>query len=587
MDKKFLKGMTAVLALMTAFPGFAACGGGDVKDIEFDESGNIIPSDETVIINYWGVADKYEEMAMEVIVDSFNEKYEGIIEVVYTPKSANGYHDNFILNMMDGPDVAQVDEQYFKNYVDQGVLEDITSFYNKSLTDWTETNGAKGLDSADMMNGVMDRYRYNPQTTTSDVTDPLYAVTKDLTPTAIFFNKKFFTQANITITNETEESIAAWNKANPDNKKIIKAFYEKDGQYYFNKAISMSWQECIELSNKLMSEGNADYGFFTEWWFNYGFSVGGDCIEYVETSDTSYNGGYWEFTLNDSSKNYIVKDDAEAITVNGNTYEAGKIVAWADKKTLPAEQTEAFNELPSQCEAFTAFVRRSKGKNQVVDNVSGMSNFYGADANGDLKGYAITPAPKDATEGKAAYFTSNKVAMLVTTAMYQRQFTEIMGADVFDVAPMLQYKEYSADGTEVLVHGIEGAHSGSEGIAMNANSNNKNAAWVFMEYVASKEGQEVFATTGQNVPYYSSLAYEADGAFLSNAYAAENAIVFSYATEYQTPGDWWYLKDNKWITDWAGKLNTEVRNGDWTLSQFYNSSEYKKTQSLLNAYTKK
>lgn len=586
MSKKFLKTMAAVFALMMAFPGFAACGGGDEDDIQFDDEGNIIPSDETVIINYWGVADKYEEMAMEEVVASFNEKYEGIIEVVYTPKSANGYNENFILNMMDGPDVAQVDEQYFKNYVDQGVLEDISSFYNKALTDWTETSGSKGLDADDMIEGVMDRYRYNPQTTTSNTDDPLYAVTKDLTPTGIFYNKKFFTQAGITVVEETEESIAAYNKSHPTSKKIIKAFYQKDGEYYFNKSIAMNWEECIELSNVLMSEGGADYGFFTEWWFNYAFSVGGDCIEYVETEDSNYNGGFWKFTLNDNSKNYIVKDDASAITVNGNTYQPGEIVAYTDKAQLTATQKASCNELPSQREAFTEFVRLSQPKNQKVDSGLG-TNFYGADANGDVYGYAVTPAPDEATEGKAAYFTNGKVAMLATTAMYQRQFAELMGADKFDVAPMLQYKEYSEDGTEVLVHGIEGAHSQSEGVAMNANSNNKNAAWVFMEYVAGKEGQEVFASTGQSVPYYGSLAFDEEGAFLTNQYAADNSIIFANATMWQTPGDWWYLKDNKWIVDWSGVLNTNVRNGDMTLTQFYTCNEFKNAQSLLNAYTKK
>lgn len=48
---------TALSALMIA-PLFAACGqGGD--DIDFDENGNVIPSDKTTIINFWGWADKY------------------------------------------------------------------------------------------------------------------------------------------------------------------------------------------------------------------------------------------------------------------------------------------------------------------------------------------------------------------------------------------------------------------------------------------------------------------------------------------------------------------------------------------------
>ena len=129
----------------------------------------------------------------------------------------------------------------------------------------------------------------------------------------------------------------------------------------------MSWQECVDLSNKLMADGNVDYGFFTEQWFNHAFSVGGDCIECVATNDAAYNGGYWEFTLNDSSKNYIVKDDADSITINGNTYNPGEIISWIDKKSLTTEQKASCNELPSQREAFTEFVRLSQSKEQVID----------------------------------------------------------------------------------------------------------------------------------------------------------------------------------------------------------------------------
>lgn len=591
MKRKFFKFTAAILSVLIMVGGTVGCGNKGGGDITFDDSGNIIPSDETIYVNYWGVADEYEQKAMNAVVDAFNAKYKGVIQVEYTPKPANGYSENFVLNMLGGPDVAQVDESYFKGYVEQGVLADITSLYNDALNKYVSTNGAEGLDGSDMMEGIMDRYRYNVTTTTSNPSDPLFAVMKDLTPTATYFNTEIFAKAGITVISESEESIAAWNKANPSNKKIIKAYYVQDGKHYFNKSIAMSWQECIDLSKKLMADGDVDYGFFTEWWFNHGFSVGGDCIEYVETSDSQYNGGYWEFTLNDSSKNYIVKDDVASLTVNGNTYKAGEIISWTDKKSLTDSQKASCNQLPSQREAFTEFVRLSQPASQVVDNVNGVyssvSDFYGADANGNLYGYGITPAPKDATEGKANYFSNGKVAMLATTTLSQRQFAELMGEGAFDVAPMLQYKEYSEDGTEVLVHGIQAGHSQSEGIAINANSENKNAAWVFVQYVASKEGQEVFASTGQGVPYYKSLAFDPNGAFLTNPYGADNAIVFANATENQTPGDWWYLKDNKWITAWSTRLNTEVRNGDWSLSEFYNSTEYLNTQALLNAYTKK
>ncbi len=595
MKKRFM-GMaaTALSALMIA-PLFAACGqGGD--DIDFDENGNVIPSDKTTIINFWGWADKYEEAVFNKLVSNFNEKYSGVIKVNYTPKSSSGYSDNFVVNMIGGPDIAYADERYFKSYADQGVLYDVSEFYKESVKNYLTSEGKNGLDEADMLPYTTDRYRYDPVTTTSEQTDPLYGLAKDLAPTAIYFNTKFFQNAGITVISETEESIRDYNEAHPTAKKKIKAYYEENGSYYFNKSIAMSWQECVDLSKKLQkpkkegdggTEGGADYGFFSEWWFNYGFTVGGDCIEYVPTNDPAFNGGYWEFTLADEEKNYIVKDGGQPITVGGNTYSAGQIVEYNDKKLLTAEQKAQCNVLPSQREAFTEFVRLSQGADQLVDTVT-IENFYGAGEGGKLYGYGITPDPNSMSENKNAYFSSGKVAMLVSTASVQRQFTENMrGENKFDVCPMLVYKEYSADGTEVLVHGVEGAHSGSVGIVMNANTKNPNAAWLFMEYIASKEGQEIQASGGFAVPYYKSLAYAQDGVFLKSDYAAENAIVFAKATAYETPGDWWYLKDKKWIDDWARVLNSDVRNGKKSLTQFYESAEYKNTQKLLNAYTAK
>lgn len=584
--------VTALMIASASAGCFSACGaGGD--DVGIDDGGNIIPSDKTTIINFWGWADKYEEAAFSKLVSNFNERYAGVIKVNYTPKSSSGYNDNFVVNMIGGPDIAYADERYFKSYAEQGALYDITEFYNSSVANYEASGGKSGLDAGDMFSYTTERYRYNPVTTTSLPSDPLYAVAKDLAPTGIYFNSKFFKRAGITIVSETEEEIEAYNAAHPDGKKIIKAFYRQNGAYYFNKSIAMSWEECRELAQILQTEGGASYGFFSEWWFNYGFTVGGDCIEYMETEDAQFNGGYYKFTLNDSSKNYIVKDNCEGtVRVNGNEYSAGEIVSYQDKSFLTAEQKAQCNELPSQREAFTEFVRLSAGTDKLVDNVADVytdgSKFYGADQNGDVYGYGITPRPSVMSENKNAYFSSGKVAMLVSTASVQRQFTENMtGDNEYDVCPMLVYKEYSADGTEVLVHGAKAAHSGSVGIVMNAHTKYPNAAWLFMEYIASKEGQAIQAREGFAVPYYRSLAYDRDGVFLNSSYAAENAVVFSLAAEYERPGDWWYLKDNKWIIDWSGVLNTDVRNATKSLTQFYQSKEFLATQELLNAYTKR
>lgn len=79
------------------------------------------------------------------------------------------------------------------------------------------------------------------------------------------------------------------------------------------------------------------------------------------------------------------------------------------------------NQLPSQREAFTEFVRLSQAEGQLVDDVKGVyssvSEFYGAGADGKIYGYGVTPDPQSMSENKNSYFSSGKVAMLVSTAV--------------------------------------------------------------------------------------------------------------------------------------------------------------------------
>lgn len=76
----------------------------------------------------------------------------------------------------------------------------------------------------------------------------------------------------------------------------------------FNASIAMSWDEvedlgmiCTKLHN---SESESVYGYFTQWWFCYGWSVGGDCVEDM-TGD-----GAWAFSLSDYTANYMVTEAA-------------------------------------------------------------------------------------------------------------------------------------------------------------------------------------------------------------------------------------------------------------------------------------
>ena len=357
----------------------------------------------------------------------------------------------------------------------------------------------------------------------------------------------------------------------------------------------MSWDECVTLATLVQNSARKTekksniYGYFTEWWFNYGWSVGGDCIEYVETDDPAYNGGYYDFTLMDSTKNYIVADDnADGFTVNGTHYEAGEIISWQDKlvdtkaaanarairsEVLQAAGEGKLNELPSQRDAFVEFVRIGQKSNVEVES--------------GLKGYGICPSPTSigGDAGKTAAFAKGELAMLVDGRWNVVEFRSQMdGKYKWDVAPLPQYKTYDAEGN-IDTHGVQAGHSGSVALCINAKSNKKNAAWKFAEFIGGRTGQTAQSLSGFAIPSQKDLANSE--VFLQSDKNPQNSIVFVRAAEYETPGDWWYLTDKQWIDDWAGVLNGDVRNGNKTLSQFETDSKYLKTWSLLKEYTKK
>ena len=154
----------------------------------------------------------------------------------------------------------------------------------------------------------------------------------------------------------------------------------------------------------------------------------------------------------------------------------------------------------------------------------------------------------------------------------------------WDVAPLPMYKEYDSEGN-ITVHGIEAGHSGSVALCINSKTKYPAAAWKFAEFIGGRIGQEAQAISGFAIPSQKAIANSE--VFLQSDKNPRNSIVFVRAAEHQTPGDWWYLKNNDWIDDWALYLNGTVRNGLDTLSGFEHHNDYLKTWGLLKEYTKK
>ena len=599
--RKSLKILSLLLSGMIA-AGVSACnktGGGDV---DLDSSGNIRPGPggETTI-TFWGYGDENELDVFQTLVKQFNEINKGVIKVKYETQGSDGYGEKAKLALRQSKasvDILYVGDSDFKSYAGLGYLEPLDNYLKTSSE----------VKIEEMWETSVNRFKYDVKTTTQDGPDAHYwGIPKDIGPTVIYYNETYFEDSGVTTISVAAEDLAAFNGGAKDSRGKTKAeygiegevkekgYFELGGKKYFNNQVPMSWDECVTLSQLVQKEvrskysKNNVYGYFTEWWFNYGWSVGGDCIEYVKTDDAAYNGGYWDFTLMDSTKNYIVADNVtDGFTVNGNKYNAGEIIDWADKlvdtkaaagsrtirpEVLEAKENGILNELPSQRDAFVEFVRIGQKTTDKVED--------------DLYGYGICPAPTSlgGDAGKTAAFAKGELAMLVDGRWNVVGFREQMdGKYKWDVAPLPQYKTYDQNGN-IAVHGVQAGHSGSVALCINAKSTKKNAAWKFAEYIGGKTGQAAQAKSGFAIPSQKDLANSE--VFLQSDSNPKNSIVFVRAAEYETPGDWWYLRDKKWIDDWAGVLNGDVRNGKKTLSQFETDSKYIKTWDLLKEYTKK
>ena len=608
--KKFIRLLSLIMALIMSLTVFVACGKQPEKsDVVLDPSGDVRPSDTVSNVEFWINGDEYELEVFQDLVDRFNKKYEGKIKVKLVQKPSDGY-ETAVQQALSGQklDVFYVGDAGYKSYAEQGLLYDITSLVENSST----------YDLSKMWDNVITRYKYDVNSKLSGTASgKYYGVPKDIGPTVIYYNETEFEKAGIKIISVAKEDLDAYNNGAADDRGNTKAsmglsdvtvkeygYFVVGGQKYFNNQIPMSWDETVEVATILqnsMSNPNA-YGYFTEWWFNYGWTVGGDCIQYIPSTDPSHGGGWYDFTLADDTPNFIVADDAGSVTVNGNTYNAGEIISYADKlgltstsvaggsyskeiasEVLSLENAGKLNRLPSQREAFTEFVRLAAKTSTVVDTVNGVN----------LMGYGITPTPSSigSDAGKTQAFAQGEIAMLVDGRWDVTYFRDPDSGINFtwDVCPLPMYREYNAEGfgadREVTVHGIEAGHSGSVGLCINNNSQVPNAAWKFIEFIASEEGQSAQAQKGFAIPLQKELANSE--VFLQSDKMPRNSKIFIKAAEIQGAGDWWYLADNAWIDDWAGVLNGDVRNGKKSMTEFFNSLEYQSTYAKLLKYTEK
>ena len=540
MKKKSL--ITLALALVL---GLTACGG----------TGNGKPKNDTVTLQFWGWGDDVEASVFQEITDQFNEtvgKDKGI-SVKFVQKASSSYSSDTALALSGNntPDIVYVEDKYVKSWADAGYLAqldngDFTEF------DFTNENGEmweSGISGEDA---------------------PLWALPKDIGPTVLYYNSAYLKELSIQEISVSAAELSDYNASN--GTSYLAKGYDSQARV-FNNRIAMSWGEVIELAKEMQKVDGCDYGYYNEWWYAYGWSVGGDVVEYMDDS-------YYKFTLNDESPNYIVKDDVASVEINGTTYKAGELISYADKSKLSDTDKQNLNKLPSMYDAFLEFVALTAKEGSVV----------GTTTDGSKKlGYGVSMGANSlGTADAEDYFISGKFGMFVDgrwevpTLRKEMSNSDKWGQGSWNVAPLPVYKEYDASGN-VTVHGVAAGHSGSMGLAIADGSKNKEAAFEFLKYVVGKEGQKAQSLAGFAIPNQVALSQDEE-VFLQTSQDPVNSIVFVEAAQVQRPGDWWSLTDSSWIDEWANYLNYTVRENKATVNDLFDKY-YDSTQKKLNQYT--
>ena len=372
----------------------------------------------------------------------------------------------------------------------------------------------------------------------------------------------------------------------------------------FNDCIGMNWEEQRNLLKYFTVEYNdgtvtgtkatTKYGFVSEYWFNYGWSVGGDVM--------GFNGTDYDFTLLDNKPNYIVTKDGTKI--NGKTYNAGEIVLYEDRvKGIDnaANKPENIYAIKSQYDAIKEYVSLQVATSTAVD--------------GNYMGYGVANYDTKATDN---LINTAQVAMGRGTPGGIKGRMESSRANDFDICLPETYREY--EGGSVYYSGGDGfaneylkvigetyegeVYTGdvkvvgdakiigntttasiSEGLVITACSDpaKYQASWDFISWVAT-DGQKYIAKTQTVIPVAAKTLFSDD--FLNNSEITYGKNFYAVAKTSLSAGrgDWGYFENGTWVNTWSTDFNDNVREGKMTLTDFLTANGAKGKTDLNNMY---
>lgn len=583
---RFVK-VLALMLVLTMLAGFAGCtGGGEEAPSEAGGRTVIYYAASYVTAQ---VQDAYKEM-----VKTYNET-QGVIDGIYVqmrdnPGAIAGLESALRNNYQY--DVVQLNDDEYKHLVQQNGKFFVT------LDDYLTDEAKTAMDWSGIPQSLTDRFRMN--TTPSEggkflagTGASLLALPNGSNAQVLFYNKQILNKASINIISVPESELEAYNTANGTSLAPhgyaeykdapftdAKSSRNEKGEFIykvFNECIPMNWDEQRLLARAFQQQYNYEYGHMSEWWFYMGFSVGGDCIGWDEAT------GNYKLTLGDKQPGYLALED---ITVNGSSYAKGEVLHYEDKTYLNTH-ADALNALsgkvyplPSMYDTVLEFTRLGVPADKQAES--------------GLYGYGVAPST---TENRSQRFTSGTDCPFLIEEFRQTQsFHNVLG-DALGMALPPQYREYTGGSTythngkeylKVIGESYDGevytgqlhtengtpivgectTASEAAGLFLPANTKNKNydEAFKFASWVAGPEGQKILAKGNMLIPNHT--------AYGLNEYAGSpdrlipNMWAGAFVAQKADIGDYTYFTSLTWITEWSVTFNSDVRQGEMTLSDF-------------------
>lgn len=586
----WLKRVLALALVLVTVMGFVGCG----------KKEELPPEAEGRTVIYFAasyvtaqVQDAYKEL-----IKVYNET-QGVVDGVYVQMRENpgplaGLESSLRNNYQY--DVIQLRDDEYKALAMQG------KFF-VSLDSYMTDAVKAAMQYDDIPVSLFNRFRMN--TTPSEGGKylagegaSLLALPNGSNPEVLFYNKSILEKAGINMISVPESELEAYNAAN--NATLVphgyaeykeapyataKSSRNEAGEYVykvFNDCIGMNWEEQRLVARACQQQYGYEYGFMSEWWFNMGFSVGGDCVGWDEAK------GQYVLTLGDKQPGYLALED---ITVNGISYAKGEALNY-ESKTYLNQNASALNALkdkvyalPSMYDAILEFTRLGVPADKQAEN--------------GIYGYGVAPTT---TANRSQRFTSGNDCVFLIEDFHQAQsFYNVLKNDLGMAVPS-QYREYEGgstytkDGKEYLkvvgetydgqvytgqVKTVNGtpivgeATTGSEadGLFLPANTKNKNydEAFKFASWVAGPEGQAILAKGNKTVPNQTSFGMneyaDSEDRLIPNMWAG------AYITQKAEIGDYTYFTSLTWITEWSMTFNSDVREGKMTLTAFLEAKQ--------------